>query len=225
MKRLFLLLLFINVAYFFWGTTVKQNMAHSQQQAPLYDANKVETLRLISMEQVALEISKIESKQDVVDKIEQPAQPPSNSCYVLGDFATQAEAEQFKSSLDVEVNQAAVIPIRTVDEFWVIYPAAATWEESLRNEAMIKNKGVSDLWLLPKGESKGIISLGLFVDIDRATNRLKELTEKQINAKIVVRSKSRFALKIEASDEVDVVESLSNQSQAFKESGMSKISC
>lgn len=225
MKRLFLLLLFINLVYFFWGTTAKQNKAQVQQQAPLYDVNEVETLRLISTEQVALEVAKVRAQQAVLDKIKEPVKPPINSCYVLGDFTTQAEAEQFKSGLGIEINQSTVIPIRTVDEYWVMYPAAATWEESLQNEAMIKNKGESDLWLVPKGGSKGVISLGLFVDIDRASNRLKELANKLIDAKIVVRTKSRFALKIEVSDEAGLVESFSKQPEPVKESGMSKISC
>tara|TARA_R110002074_G_scaffold114782_1_gene245457 strand:+ start:86333 stop:87022 length:690 start_codon:yes stop_codon:yes gene_type:complete len=229
MKRLFLFLLFINAVYFLWGTTVKQNNAHLQQQTPLYDAKVVETLALISEQQAALEITKSKAKQEVVDKVVQqvpaPALAPSYSCYVLGDFATQAEADEFNSSLEFEVNQSVVIPIRTVDEFWVMSPAAASWEESVQNEAMIKNKGVSDLWLLPKGDNKGVVSLGLFADIELATNRLKELSEKQINAKIVVRTKSRFALKIEVSDEAGLAESFLKKAESFKGSSISKTSC
>jgi hypothetical protein len=235
MKRLFLLLLFINVVYFFWGTTVKQNKAHLQQKTPLYDANVVETLVLISEQQAALEITKSKAKQEVVNKAVQQAPPPpppappvpvpSYSCYVLGDFATQAEADEFNSSLEFEVNQSVVIPIRTVDEFWVMSPAAASWEESVQNEAMIKNMGVSDLWLLPKGENKGVVSLGLFADIERATSRLAELSEKHINAKIVVRTKSRFALKIEVSDEAGLAESILKKSESFKGNSISKTSC
>jgi hypothetical protein len=229
MKRLFLLLLFINVVYFFWGDTIKQNKAHLQQQTPLYDAKVMETLVLISEQQAALEITKSKAKQEVVNKAVQqvPAPPPipSYSCYVLGDFATQAEADEFNSSLEFEVNQSVVIPIRTVDEFWVMSPAAASWEESVQNEAMIKNKGVSDLWLLPKGENKGVVSLGLFADIELATSRLTELREKQINAKIVVRTKSRFALKIEVSDEAGLAESILKKSESFKGNSISKTSC
>lgn len=225
MKRLFLLLLFINVVYFFWGTTVKQNKAHLQQQTPLYDAKVVETLVLISDQQAALETTKSKAKQEVVNKVVQQVPTPGYSCYVLGDFATQAEADEFNSSLEFEVNQSVVIPIRTVDEFWVMSPAAASWEESVQNEAMIKNKGVSDLWLLPKGENKGVVSLGLFADIERATSRLTELSEKHINAKIVVRTKSRFALKIEVSDEAGLAESLLKKSETFKTNSISKTSC
>ncbi|MDX2426390.1 MAG: hypothetical protein QNK15_09075 [Cycloclasticus sp.] len=225
MKRLFLFLLFINAVYFLWGTTVKQNKAHLQQQTPLYDAKVVETLALISEQQAALEITKSKAKQEVVDKVVQQVLAPSYSCYVLGDFATQTEADEFNSSLELEVNQSLVIPIRTVDEFWVMYPAAASWEESVQNEAMIKNKGESDLWLLPKGENKGVVSLGLFVDIERATSRLKELSEKQINAKIVVRSKRRYAVKIEVNDGAAFLETFSQQLELANESSISKISC
>jgi hypothetical protein len=225
MKRLFLLLLFINVVCFFWGDTIKQNKAHLQQQTPLYDAKVMETLVLISEQQAALEITKNKAKQEVINKVVQQLPAPSYSCYVLGDFATQAEADEFNSNLEFEVNQSVVIPIRTVDEFWVLSPAEASWEESVQNEAMIKNMGVSDLWLLPKGENKGVVSLGLFADIEGATNRLTELSDKQINAKIVIKTKSRFALKIEVNDEAGLAESLLKKTEKFKRNSISKTSC
>jgi hypothetical protein len=84
---------------------------------------------------------------------------------------------------------------------------------------------VSDLWLLPKGENKGVVSLGLFADIEGATNRLTELSDKQINAKIVIKTKSRFALKIEVNDEAGLAESLLKKTEKFKRNSISKTSC
>lgn len=72
----------------------------------------------------------------------------------------------------------------------VYYPAAATPVESEANVAMLKSKGIKDLWLL-SGEDKGKISLGLFPKEESALIMKNELLAKGINAEVKAKYKTR----------------------------------
>ena len=138
------------------------------------------------------------------------------------------DKNQAQGLADQLVNDNArisVISPETYEEFWVIFPAAATWQEALKNEQMIKDHGENDLWLIPSGENKGVISLGLFVDVKRANNRLNELLAKEIDATIEVRAKPLFAVKVEIEIDQAALQVYLEQLEQVKTAVITKNSC
>ncbi|AFT66360.1 hypothetical protein Q91_0320 [Cycloclasticus sp. P1] len=193
MKRLLLLLVFLNVVYFFWGTTVVETKRLEQHQAPLYKESELETLVLVGDEEVAAMLEKqvlLESK----------AKQPISECYVAGDFADEGEAKKLSQTLSNHLSTVSVMPSKVLEEFWVVYPSRSDGERPLHNVETLKAIGVDDLWLVPSGPNKGIISLGLFATADSAEKRLKALSEKSIEAELIRRKKYRYGVKLITSD-------------------------
>lgn len=71
----------------------------------------------------------------------------------------------------------------------VYLPAGETYEQSLENVELLKQKGITDYWLFRKGEVKGDISLGVFSSEIRAEAFKKQLAIKTLNALIRPRYK------------------------------------
>ena len=85
---------------------------------------------------------------------------------------------------------------KVLDEYWVVIPPQVNWQASLKKVEELKAKGIKDLWLVPSGDNKGAISLGLFVEPSRASKQLTALTARKVNAKIVVRNRMSYRLKV-----------------------------
>jgi hypothetical protein len=113
-------------------------------------------------------------------------------CYeagpLAGDKIYRALARRLK-----ELN-GAIKPISRDEQvpgnYFVYYPAAATPGESAANIAMLKSKGIKDLWVL-SGEDSGKISLGLFPKEDGALIMKNQLLAKGINAEVKAKYKTR----------------------------------
>ena len=85
---------------------------------------------------------------------------------------------------------------KVLDEYWVVIPPQVNWQASLKKVEELKVQGVNDLWLVPSGDNKGAISLGLFVDRSRANKQQAELRARKVNAKIMVRNRMSYRLKV-----------------------------
>ena len=193
MKRLLLLLVFLNVVYFFWGTTVVETKRLEQHQAPLYKESELETLVLVRDEEVAAMLE----KQILLDN---SAKQSATECYLVGDFANEDDAKKLSKVLSSYVWDVSVIASEVLRDFWVVYSSNGDWNQSVRNMETLRAKGVNDLWLVPSGSSKGVISLGLFATADGAEKRLKALSEKSIEAELIRRKKYRYVVKLITSD-------------------------
>ncbi|MDF1830546.1 MAG: hypothetical protein ACPHPA_01395 [Cycloclasticus pugetii] len=164
-----------------------------QHQAPLYKESELETLVLVRDEEVAAMLE----KQILLDN---SAKQSATECYLVGDFANEDDAKKLSKVLSRYVWDVPVIASEVLRDFWVVYSSNGDWNQSVRNMETLRAKGVNDLWLVPSGSSKGVISLGLFATADGAEKRLKALSEKSIEAELIRRKKYRYGVKLITSD-------------------------
>ncbi|AGS40656.1 hypothetical protein [Cycloclasticus zancles] len=164
-----------------------------QHQAPLYKESELETLVLVRDEEVAAMLE----KQILLDN---SAKQSATECYLVGDFANEDDAKKLSKVLSRYVWDVPVIASEVLRDFWVVYSSNGDWNQSVRNMETLRAKGVNDLWLVPSGSSKGVISLGLFATADGAEKRLKALSEKSIEAELIRRKKYRYGVKLIRSD-------------------------
>ncbi|MGR9115205.1 MAG: hypothetical protein ACU85E_05520 [Gammaproteobacteria bacterium] len=114
----------------------------------------------------------------------EPAAPLNTAeqmlCYEAGPFANIELLKQWRSRSGIDSTLVTSLQReeQEVTGYLVYYPAPATFEQAKANAEMLKKKGITDLWLFRKGESKGEISLGLFRNKRRA-----EVLEQQLMAK------------------------------------------
>lgn len=101
--------------------------------------------------------------------------PPQ--CRKFGPFDDEQVAEHWR--VERLIPQGAAVSVvseeRETTTYFVYYPAAETFAQSLRNLAMLENRGIQDLWLFRSGPKKGIVSLGLFNRKTYATRYVSEL--------------------------------------------------
>ena len=130
-------------------------------------------------------------------------------CYQVGPFNGKAELTAWQSLNKLESASIHTFnkKLQIVSGYLVYYPAADDFSGSKKNARMLARKGITDLWLFRKGELKGVISLGLFVQEKRALSLQKELVNKGISVEIMQRSKVEKALFAD----------ISNQQEAFKD--------
>ncbi|MEO1963615.1 MAG: hypothetical protein ABGX64_07610, partial [Cycloclasticus sp.] len=98
-------------------------------------------------------------------------------------------------------------------------------QQALRDVEELKVKEVTNLWLVPNGDYKGVISLGVFVTEARAKVRLDELKEKQVNATILSREKSRYGVKVETERNKKSIQDFLNTSKGEGKNSIRKITC
>ncbi|ORU91577.1 MAG: hypothetical protein A6F70_00425 [Cycloclasticus sp. symbiont of Bathymodiolus heckerae] len=219
MKQLFLLLLFINVVYFFWGMTVNEAQESQVRQEPLYDQKELEVLELLSKDESTQKLSEQKSMEVVPEGMEQ------YTCYVVGGFGSKNSASQLKDNIKKIFLHVPVVISRLEQEYWVVYPSTGDWNHSLENVKMLKIKGVTDLWLVPKGQDKGVVSLGLFKTLSRAESKLEELKKKTVNAAILNREKVSYGVKVETNDGVEAIQSFLDTQVISLENSIRKIAC
>lgn len=111
--------------------------------------------------------------------------PLASVCYEVGPFASQSAYRAFVYRL--KASHSAAKPVQRDQQvaykYMVFYPA--TDAESKANVAMLKSKGIKDLWPL-SGAEQGAISLGLFGKEANALVMQSELQGKGINSQIKV---------------------------------------
>lgn len=224
MKRLCLLLIFINVVYFFWGLS----QPASSPDSLVLDTQGLERLTEVSVEKPlpmsVTEGPELEPEKAVFNAvIKQPTL--IDSCYLVGGFGSEHAAVQFVTVLQDKNLRAAVQQRLVAEEFWVIQPAANNGFGAMKNVAKIKAKGVSDLWLVPNGVDKGVISLGLFATKGRADKRLEELAGKKIKAVIRVRQKFNYDVRFGLVGDIADARTLLMTVSMKKSKNINKIAC
>lgn len=112
-------------------------------------------------------------------------------CYEAGPFATMQQFYSWRKRTGIDA--ASIKPVsreeQKINDYMVYLPAGETYEQSLANVELLKQKGITDYWLFPKGEAKGDISLGVFSTDIRAETFKKQLAAKNLNALIKPRYK------------------------------------
>ncbi len=121
------------------------------------------------------------------------------NCYEIGPFMNEKEVSEWLQKNNSHVIDSFEIfkkDRQQLSSYLVYYPAAETYAESRKNQQMLKEKGITDLWLFRKGDMRGAISLGLFKKKKRAEKLVDYLSGNGIQVKImerIIRGKSPFA--------------------------------
>lgn len=148
-------------------------------------------------------------------------------CYQVGPFNDATELKKWQTLNKLELAPIHVFKkdLQVVSGYLVYYPAMEYFSESKKNVAMLRKKGITDLWLFRKGELKGVISLGLFVQKNRAISLQKKLVNKGISVDIMRRYRKEKALFVDVSKQQesfkDTVIFTKNQAVSSCETGFS----
>ncbi|CCE23606.1 hypothetical protein [Methylotuvimicrobium alcaliphilum] len=115
----------------------------------------------------------------------------SSMCYEAGPFDTMQQFYSWRKQTGI--NSASIKSVsreeQKISDYMVYLPAGETYEQSLANVELLKQKGITDYWLFRKGEAKGDISLGVFSSEIRAETFKKQLAIKKLDALIRPRYK------------------------------------
>jgi len=204
-KRLCLFLLFVNIVYFFWGVTTRQVESEKGGVGVLNELSGLESLSLLAIDSALLadevDVSAVEKTLPVVEtkielRIDSATESLVMSCYRIDGIASEKSASELVEILKNRGFDALVERELVKEEFWLIHSLANNWQESLQYVKRLKSKGVVDLWLVPSGEDKGVVSLGLFATEARAEKRLKQLAKKDINSLIRLKQKFSYSIKL-----------------------------
>ncbi len=129
----------------------------------------------------------VHGKSAVISK--QVVQPQLQSCYEMGPFADEASLKQWLIGKALSKIETVYKDTAVPGDFQVYYPAAKTPEQLRLNKMMLNAKGITDIWVVPTGENKGALSLGVFVDRQRASNFKAQLAQRGIQTEVNERFK------------------------------------
>jgi len=137
------------------------------------------------------------------------SQSKERYCYQIGPFNNKAELNAWQKSNKLESSSLHVFnkESQIISGYLVHYPAVDDFSESKNNVKLLRSKGITDLWLFRKGELKGIISLGLFVEEKRALHLKNKLVKKGLAVEIMQRYKTETSLFVD----------MPNQEETFKD--------
>ncbi len=141
------------------------------------------------------ERAKIDNKSNLLNQklaiVPKKTIAESSMCYEAGPFDTMQQFYSWRKQTGI--NSASIKSVsreeQKISDYMVYLPAGETYEQSLANVQLLKQKGITDYWLFPKGEAKGDISLGVFSSESRANTFKKQLATIHLDALIKPRYK------------------------------------
>ncbi|HBA65568.1 MAG TPA: hypothetical protein DCZ48_05200 [Methylococcaceae bacterium] len=142
-----------------------------------------------------LERTELDAANDLLVKKQEIAakknKVQSSMCYEAGPFDSMQQFYSWRKQTGI--NSASIKTVsreeQKINDYMVYLPAGETYEQSLTNVDLLKQKGITDYWLFPRGEAKGDISLGVFSSEIRAETFKKQLAAKNLDALIKPRYK------------------------------------
>ena len=121
------------------------------------------------------------------------ASPPKAQwvCHEIGPFSDLPTMKLWLKQRNLARNDSVVKEVNVAGDFQVHLPAAKRPEQLLANKQLLINKGITDFWMVPNGEIKGALSLGVFSDYQRALNFKSQLQSNGVNAEVKQRFKTQ----------------------------------
>lgn len=189
MRSLCLLLILSNVLYFTWAQFIDLDFSRYSAASADSAARNI---------QLASEVD----RPDVAAAADVPITPPSGTqgdCVSVGPFASLSEATRAAATLSA----AGFDSKQRVEQgelwagYWVYVPdlgVPGAAESAIRQ---LRDRGVADVFLLP-GESSPVLSLGVFVDIDRARRRAQTAQELGLKVRLADRKRTGSVYWIDA---------------------------
>lgn len=128
----------------------------------------------------------------------QRAKPPDLPACVAFENLSDTRVEQIRRVADAQPAAAVTVEMTTAPTgWWVLIPPAASLDAAERRERELRDKGVSDLYIV-RGDSPNqfAISLGLFRTESRAQQHLSDLRAKGIEGAQTAPRDSLFRLEL-----------------------------
>lgn len=218
MRALFLSVCLLNILFFFWELHKGGLNPPMQQQTTALPsillANEVQHARdgaaisgyldqdLPVLDKPGFELPPAPATlilPPVETKADETVQTQPEICYEAGPFDSSQAAIQWLATKSLP-GEPFTKDTLTPFAFLVYYPAAKNPEQMRINRMMLNAKGISDVWVVPSGDLKGALSLGLFNDEPRAALFKKQLAQRGVQAEIKGRYKSqpRFFVKFQS---------------------------
>lgn len=210
MKALFLVISLLNIVFFFWE--FHKGALNPPAQTP---QSVLPTIMLIDELEKARRGAEISAYLDKdMAKLQQlhaehredkpialrPAERPKKAapiqaqpivCHEVGPFPDEKTANAWLAgqTLRGEFHYKEVL---TPSAYLVYYPVPRSPEQARIQKMMLNAKGITDIWVVPDGELKGALSLGLFNDQVHASLFRSQLLQRGVQAEIKERHKSQF---------------------------------
>lgn len=144
-----------------------------------------------------------------------PVKKPPAICYAFGPFSDRQAVLSWMATQSIHgeiIDKSTLVPT----SFMVYYPADKDPEQIRVQKMMLNAKGIKDFFVVPSGELKGVISLGVFNDRLRATNYKSQLLQLGVKADIAERNKNEPRLFVKVH---------SNQTIQHSLAGMAPVNC
>ncbi len=131
-------------------------------------------------------------------------QVPVAYCGTLGPFKSHIQAKRIRRKLGALQKIGIEQKPTLVDKsYWVLIPPLPTRKEARAVVEKLKAAGIKDLWLVPKGEMRNAISLGLYSRRDAAYSHAENLHKKGFEVEVKPKQEevSRYWLEFAGLDE------------------------
>jgi hypothetical protein len=200
-KWIAIFLLLVNVGYFGWQMNQRLN-----QVVPATAVQKTDIPASVDSLVLLSELDELPPLRDehVITEIEETEPASTNevvpgetlpfssdgACFSIGPFSSEDQLLTLSRWLQTRnmPSKERVEEKRTRERYWVYLEPQDEAEAKAQLEEL-KNKGVSDYYMISKGEKKNTISLGLFSSQDAVNRRLVELERKGYNPVVVPQHK------------------------------------
>lgn len=195
MRLFFLLLIFLNVSFFYWQFGLN-NTASSLSQATPADNTDTPSLTLLTESTTIIPLQQTAKKGQV-----------QASCYTMGPFIDEKTADTSATQLlkrDLKTRQRAETTQHHTG-YWVVLKRETKLAEARLLITELKGKGLTDVTIVPNDNKLYTISLGFYSRPDTMKNRKRALTMLgyDINVDDRYRNKTQYWL--------DLLNSPSNQ--------------
>jgi hypothetical protein len=214
-RQLFLFLLFINVAFFYWQYQ-KQDRPVVQLEKEAVEDSTVRKLVLLSelseqsdTEQAPQPEGEPQAESDSEQQLEAAQEPnqiqkqqqfteeeekPVLTCYTLGPVSGSRSAGALSSMLEkagVTANTRET-ENRIPNGFWVHLPVVNDANSAQRLLQEIQDRNISDVSTVPRDEGGYVVSLGVFSEEFRAKRRQSQFVKMGYAPLIEVRYRTRI---------------------------------
>lgn len=134
---------------------------------------------------------------EAMPEAEEQAQPveeqPVRYCGEAGPFLSRSQARRLVRKLKLEDEQYRIQrkPTPVNVSFWVFRPPLPDRASARQEVARLKEAGIKDLWLMPEGEFRNGISLGLYSKEEAARSHAEKLRAKGFEVEVRPRQKMK----------------------------------
>lgn len=174
MRSLALLLILLNVAFFYWHTVHQEPTTHLDAYTEVQPPSGVARLVLLDERKASEPLPEAEPPDEPEPVV---AATPSLYCETVGPLAEREAAEALRATLE---EQGAAASLRTASRevpstYWVYLPPRSSREAAQELARSLIQHGVEDLYVIGEGDFRHGLSLGLFSEHARARRRVGEL--------------------------------------------------